>query len=183
MWPQGRQVPSSLGWKRLHIWAQATLWEAAWGQMPVWDRGTESQRLLSCKVVIHRPPVTRHALLDGASAGAPHPRLSVSVCRLIRQVQGRAEPCSGLSSARTRGARLAGLPLLTRAMWAPSVPSSELPAISAPIGGPLTTDLPAWPPLGGRPGHLGSPRPMLKVGWGDGARTRPGLQGPPGTGA
>ena len=91
--------------RRRGTWAPVTLWEAgaSLGQ-------TESQRLSSCKVVTHRPPGSRRALLDGASAGPPPPHAfgsaSVSFSKFRDQL---SLPWPRLS--RKRAARPAGLPV------------------------------------------------------------------------
>lgn len=105
--------------------------------------GTESQRLSPCKVVTHRPLVTRCDLLDGASAGLPPPPCFWLSLWLIQQVQGPAEPALA-SSARKEPlglwfspSRVPGGPAAhSRGTGAPSVPSLQSPLTSARTGGP-----------------------------------------------
>lgn len=90
--------------RRRGTWAPVTHWEAgaSLGQ-------TDSQRL-SCKVVTHRPPGSRRALLDGASAGPPRPRAFGSAFVSFSKFRDQLSlPWPQLS--RKRAARLAGLPV------------------------------------------------------------------------
>lgn len=79
-------------------------------QVPVWDREKEPQRLSSCKVVTHRPPVTRHGLLDRATAGTPTPVLSV--CQLLCKFRDTLSPALASAQQEQEPPGLQASPLL-----------------------------------------------------------------------